>query len=369
MGLCKRVPRNDHPGRSAAVHDTPFEPGLARGKRTAAGASRTRPAWFPSASEPGTIPFMGKALAVRDWLWQLDRIEDALAGLDPDRSIFAAFSIWFARPRPRAEDLGFRQCFWSTWRDLPVHRDRSGRVRWFAPAACCGAPAVWVENDGWRLSDPRPKKVREWGFWGTWFFRKADLAVSTNGGYADRFWHGWGAIEDAIQVCLDSAPKPVRAVAKEIRCHCWATSLFLLAVKGVTNPLGAFDTLSPGGKRSEHRLIFLNPDLPTATKHAFDAFRWLARRGPCQEETGTGTTTTDVPLDAEDVKILEALADSGEHLQSLYDLETRTKMTRKTIGPRVNRFIEKGLACRPKGKNGGVMLTEEGRKRCPKSTR
>jgi hypothetical protein len=69
-----------------------------------------------------------------------------------------------------------------------------------------------------------------------------------------------------------------------------------------------------------------------------------------------------LPLDSEDLAILRALKKAGA-LQSQYDLETVTHLSRKTIGNRLQKLREVGLTHRPKGERGGEGITELGLKR------
>lgn len=65
-------------------------------------------------------------------------------------------------------------------------------------------------------------------------------------------------------------------------------------------------------------------------------------------------------IDEESEKILRALVRMRPRLVDLYDLETDTHISRKTVGSRVNGLIERRLAERPNGPRGGVGVTDAG---------
>ncbi len=67
-----------------------------------------------------------------------------------------------------------------------------------------------------------------------------------------------------------------------------------------------------------------------------------------------------IALDDEEMKTLEALYDARPRLLTTYDLEPRTHISRKTVSSRLNRLIKLKLAERPKGPNGGAMITTTG---------
>jgi DNA-binding MarR family transcriptional regulator len=66
-------------------------------------------------------------------------------------------------------------------------------------------------------------------------------------------------------------------------------------------------------------------------------------------------------LTTEDKTILEALADEGRMAVNQYDLEAATKLTRRTIGPRLKHLESNGLIKRPEGtKRKGHAITAAG---------
>jgi hypothetical protein len=60
------------------------------------------------------------------------------------------------------------------------------------------------------------------------------------------------------------------------------------------------------------------------------------------------------------VEILEALKEKNPTLVFLYDLESATRVSRKTLGVRVNFLIRAGLAERPRSERKGVKITAKG---------
>jgi hypothetical protein len=64
-------------------------------------------------------------------------------------------------------------------------------------------------------------------------------------------------------------------------------------------------------------------------------------------------------MDDEDEKILRRMAQSPCRLFAIVDFQD---VSNKTAGERVNAMIERGWANRPRGKNGGVQVTESGLK-------
>lgn len=71
----------------------------------------------------------------------------------------------------------------------------------------------------------------------------------------------------------------------------------------------------------------------------------------------------DLPaLDDEDIAILSALSD-GAKLLTLTEMETTTRITRKTVGDRVSRLIRLKLVHRPRGPKRGSAITADGKVR------
>jgi hypothetical protein len=75
---------------------------------------------------------------------------------------------------------------------------------------------------------------------------------------------------------------------------------------------------------------------------------------------GDGANTPS--LTPADVSILEALRGKQSVVMSLYDLETDTSISRRTLGKRVNYLIAHRLAARPHGARRGVTITPAGSK-------
>jgi len=68
-----------------------------------------------------------------------------------------------------------------------------------------------------------------------------------------------------------------------------------------------------------------------------------------------------VAIDYEDETILRHLSKTSPRLQTVYDIEAETRITKKTVSKRLTALIETGLAERPKGKRSGITITSTGR--------
>lgn len=66
-------------------------------------------------------------------------------------------------------------------------------------------------------------------------------------------------------------------------------------------------------------------------------------------------------LDKDEVAILTALASAAPQLCWTYDLEGAISLSRKTIGEKLSRLIDLGLADRPMGARKGAVITSQGR--------
>jgi RIO-like serine/threonine protein kinase len=74
----------------------------------------------------------------------------------------------------------------------------------------------------------------------------------------------------------------------------------------------------------------------------------------------TQTPQDQEGLDKDDIRILTFLRKSSPGRCSLYDIEAKTRLTRKTIGKRLNALITRRLADRPLGPRKGVLITPAG---------
>ena len=72
-------------------------------------------------------------------------------------------------------------------------------------------------------------------------------------------------------------------------------------------------------------------------------------------------TTAPLALDDEDFSILSELNQEPPRLLTTYDLEQACLVTRKTVGRRLHRLIERGLAIRPQGDRAGATITDLGK--------
>ncbi|MFL5243319.1 MAG: hypothetical protein ACJ8FY_14535 [Gemmataceae bacterium] len=72
--------------------------------------------------------------------------------------------------------------------------------------------------------------------------------------------------------------------------------------------------------------------------------------------------TADYPsFTKEDLKIIKALKESDPVAMNQYDLEGKAKLSRRTIGPRLETLSHKGLVHYPHGKRKGAALTPLGK--------
>jgi hypothetical protein len=84
-----------------------------------------------------------------------------------------------------------------------------------------------------------------------------------------------------------------------------------------------------------------------------------AVRPPAEERTETKKPQPP-SLDGEEVIILRTLSDAAPQLCNNYYLEAKCTISRKTVGDRLRRLIELGLAHRPKGARKGTTITLQG---------
>jgi hypothetical protein len=68
----------------------------------------------------------------------------------------------------------------------------------------------------------------------------------------------------------------------------------------------------------------------------------------------------DTSYDEEDVNILEALGRNERLLKTVDQIAGASHVSEKTVRVRLNRFIEQGLASRPKGEKQGATITPKG---------
>jgi hypothetical protein len=87
-------------------------------------------------------------------------------------------------------------------------------------------------------------------------------------------------------------------------------------------------------------------------------------REPAPHSLPTLAGPEPINFDVSDLAILNALA-SEMVLQTLYDLEPKTDLHRKTIAARLKRLRQAELVCQPQGKRKGWTITSAGRQRLP----
>jgi hypothetical protein len=85
----------------------------------------------------------------------------------------------------------------------------------------------------------------------------------------------------------------------------------------------------------------------------------LAARAFCSDAQTPGLESA-IALDAEDEKLLAAMAGQPNRLWTIIDLSDQAHVSNKTAGERVNRMIGLGLAHRPRGPRGGVQVLAKG---------
>lgn len=96
------------------------------------------------------------------------------------------------------------------------------------------------------------------------------------------------------------------------------------------------------------------------------ADRFGSRDSAAKNSGNTGVTSASVAtrsfsFDATEQSILLVLRNSTR-LLVVADIAARTDLSGRTIGPRLNDFIGKGLVHRPRGMVRGVELTDLGRR-------
>jgi hypothetical protein len=94
---------------------------------------------------------------------------------------------------------------------------------------------------------------------------------------------------------------------------------------------------------------------------AFD-FSWqpAAENDPHRPPSPPEGEDTLPAVDGDDIKILAQLCKAAPRLLNNYALESETRISRKTVGTRLKRLIEAGLAHRPKGDRKGAAITQKG---------
>jgi hypothetical protein len=65
-------------------------------------------------------------------------------------------------------------------------------------------------------------------------------------------------------------------------------------------------------------------------------------------------------LGTDDLRILKSLNSKAPLRRTLYDIVADTEISRKTVGIRLNKLIERNLACRPDGERKGATITDRG---------
>jgi hypothetical protein len=86
----------------------------------------------------------------------------------------------------------------------------------------------------------------------------------------------------------------------------------------------------------------------------------LRRNGSAEDSNPRTGYQSIARFDAEDLQILRALKKATPRLLTTYDLEAASRISRKTVGQRLNQLVESGLADRPRGPKGGAGITEKG---------
>ena len=217
-----------------------------------------------------------------------------------------------------------------------------------------GTRIQWTDNSVW--TSEAWGKIRE-----KWWLNSATEAVVSYGG---EFWQfsyvqGWGPLFGAL--CPD-------------------TATFLNPPPGYVGPtrFGGQSILDPDDGETPGKYLEIREgwpetgydwrswgrsakDYPQFANPA-EVKQWIAREAEnakvsLAEASQTNHDVIDIGLDAEDETILKQLANKPNHLFTIVEIG---KVSGKTAGKRLNLLIDKGYAVRPKGKNGGVQITENG---------
>lgn len=86
----------------------------------------------------------------------------------------------------------------------------------------------------------------------------------------------------------------------------------------------------------------------------------VAARIEAQAGADKSPDETAATIDTDELGILRALAKAKPVLQVMSNLENETRISRKTVGAKLTRLIDKGLVHRPGGPRDGVAITTKG---------
>jgi hypothetical protein len=204
--------------------------------------------------------------------------------------------------------------------------------------------------------------------------RKAELAPSTEGREMAAVLHlellieMW-AVMDRLGTVVPPRPPLLRADRNEALVACLRDEKD--KCPHPEDVLAAYDTVigwcvqqieagrGQGTNNGDQRAQVQAAQGSEADSSAIDPPRPLS---PPQEALpkGTGQTPAVLTADDEDILILRALHEAAPRRLTTYEIEAATDVTRKTVGKRLVKLIDRDLVIRPDGPKGGATITQPG---------
>ena len=292
-----------------------------------------------------------KPLPLKDWLWRLDQIEETLEQLIPAKDLHVLFTLRLMRPAfSSSVEINYKDTFghaeMETFPYGHALRESNGAnwsyidPEWGNMYVSLGNRAFpfvfhWGmgDRDGFGIEDAMPtgayteendgiRVYRDDITWCRWEYLK--IPQRPKDGKTDALIEEWNRIEESIGVALAFAPKTLlNKIGNIVTLGNWPDTLFYLSLKRCHPLIQSWGTAvhkpplphtivdlciparrprkprkrPPSKVRFEDAndyVIFLEPDLRTATEYAFAYFRQVAK----DEEAKAAQAATDVSPDA-----------------------------------------------------------------------
>jgi hypothetical protein len=170
------------------------------------------------------------------------------------------------------------------------------------------------------------------------FSRLHEILPEPNADFPVRF--AWNLLGRASLAESKSNP----AEAKE-----WAGEL-VRQISGYQEADG--ETFRAIGKALRELVIAVTVDEPPADKHTSKE---------AEKTVASAQQEVQPAIDDEDERILRALQKAAPRLLNQYDLETNSKVSRRTISKRLPQLLRYDLVSQPKGIKSGTIITPAGR--------
>jgi len=241
-----------------------------------------------------------------EWLWRLDSIEQAMERTIPNSNLYVLFTLKIDSTASSGQEMKTFPCgraLMSAMYPVPKYLDQETGALYFDLGQLGGRNLPFVvcwdwEQECWSVHRTMPREffpenpsepfACETLGWCRWYYLKDTENVKAS--EAEAMDSRAVELEEAaVEACALAPQVVLDKVGDLASLGDWPTALFYIALKRLHPLMRAWGTHTPNhpwkhdpnadGTFSElnDRMVFLDPDLRTATSHAFDLFRQIIR--------------------------------------------------------------------------------------------